>query len=82
MPGSPLIAVSTGNVTKRSISTGLRPGACVSTSTWFGVTSGTASIGSRSIDQTPAATMTTVRMRTRNLLRKEKSISLSMASPV
>ena len=50
MPGSPLIAVSTGNVMKRSTSTGLRPGACVSTSTWFGVTSGTASIGSRSID--------------------------------
>ena len=45
MPGSPLIAVSTGTVTNCSTSAGPIPGAWVSTITWFGVTSGTASIG-------------------------------------
>ena len=47
MPGSPVIAVSMGKVRNCSTSTGDSAGARVNTSTWFGVMSGTASIGSR-----------------------------------
>ena len=43
--GMPRIASSTGWVTRRSSSSGGRPGARMETSTWVGETSGKASIG-------------------------------------
>jgi len=73
IPGSPLMAVSTGKVMNRSTSTGPRAGAVVRMSTWFGVTSGTASIGSRRIEKIPSPTTRSAMTMTRNRFRNEKS---------
>ena len=43
--GMPRIAISIGAVTRRSSSSGVRPGARMETSTWVGATSGKASMG-------------------------------------
>ena len=43
--GMPRIPTSTGWVTRRSSSSGARPGARMETSTWVGETSGKASMG-------------------------------------
>ena len=60
--GSPLIAASTGKVTKRSTSSGPRAGAWVSTCTWTLVMSGTASMGSSVAARRPnAATPAVIR---------------------
>ncbi len=46
MPGSPVIAISTGMVIERSTSSGDLPGASVAICTWMFVTSGNASTDS------------------------------------
>ena len=59
-PGVPASAVSIGNVTCFSISTGDSAGATALICTWLLVMSGTASIGSLLSDQTPSAQATAV----------------------
>jgi hypothetical protein len=56
-PGMPAMARSTGCVTCSSSSFADRALACVTTCTWMLVTSGTASMGRRSADQPPSASM-------------------------
>ena len=67
------MAVSTGNVMNRSTSSGGNPGELVSTCTWILVTSGTASMGSASIELMPIATISSHSTMTRNRLLSEKS---------
>ena len=61
------------NVTCFSISTGERAGAMVLICTWLLVMSGTASIGSLVIDQTPSAQATAVNSTMNQRLRIERS---------
>src|SRR5262245_4294976 len=62
-----------GNVTSFSISSGASAGTCVLTCTWTLVMSGTASMGSRSADQTPMPTRTSVASATNVRWRTENS---------
>src|SRR5215471_3987246 len=75
-PGKPVIAVSTGKVRYCSTSTGERLGALVSTTTWFGVVSGTASMGRLNMETTPPAATRMVIARTRNRYRRIASMGL------
>jgi hypothetical protein len=64
--GRPAMAISTGSVIWRSTSMGESAGAFVLICTCTLVTSGTASIGSRSADQTPTPIRMAVSDRTRS----------------
>src|SRR5262245_5708602 len=63
-PGSPVIAISSGTVTKRSTSSGERPSASVAICTWTLVTSGNASTESRRAACTPNARRASARTTT------------------
>jgi len=78
--GSPAMAASTGTVMRRSTSAGARAGAVVSTWTWTLVTSGTASIGSRSMCSTPTAMASRLRTSTRKRLRSDHATSAAAIS--
>src|ERR1043165_9346283 len=76
MPGSPAIWLSMGRVTSFSISSGASAGTAVLTSTCGFVMSGTESIGSRSADQMPMPTRTSVASNTTARWRSESSMVL------
>src|SRR5713101_5783741 len=78
--GMPFSAISIGNVTDRSTSTGDSPGASVSAATWIVETSGTASIGSARTAKTPPASRATNRAMTSPFRRMETTTRLSSMS--
>src|SRR5690625_3778697 len=78
--GSPNMASSTGSVICRSTSSGLSAGASVLIWTCTFVTSGTASIGRRSIDQTPTPMSSPVSARTSKRFLSAKAIMDLMVS--
>src|SRR5438105_2191406 len=77
-PGVPASAISSGNVTCFSISTGESAGAKALTWTWTLVMSGTASIGSLASDQTPHAAAARVDSSTSQRRRTEKARTRSI----
>src|SRR4051794_14213517 len=71
--GMPLSAISIGNVTDRSTSTGESPGASVRAETCTVETSGTASIGSSRTANAPPTRSAKRRVMTRRFIRMERT---------